>query len=121
MHLKKTKSRPQHKNNNCQKTKKVIVTVVWNLIPPNISCCASFFIYRIATKYTFQFCDLSLYQEIGKKIKHLEKKSNKHRKLEQNYTVKYQNQLISDMGDRIYMNYNLFFYGARISRVGFAD
>ena len=42
--------------------------------------------------------------------------------LEKITSVKYQNQLISDMGDRFYVNYYLFyFFGVRISRVGFAD
>ena len=36
--------------------------------------------------------------------------------------VQYQNQLIHDMGDCFYVNYYLsYFFGARISRVGFAD
>ena len=45
--------------------------------------------YGIATRYRFQFCRLSLYQEIGKKaIENLEKESRKHRMLEQNYISK---------------------------------
>ena len=42
--------------------------------------------------------------------------------LEKNYIGKILNQLISDMGDRFYVNYYLFyFFGVRISIVGFAD
>ena len=64
------------------KEKKVIATMVWNLILPNISCSAPFSIYRIATtgRYRFQFCGLSLYQEIGKKQLKIRKKNQPSKK-----------------------------------------
>ena len=70
----KTKSRPQHTTVIDRREKKVIVTVVWHLIPPNILCNAPFSIFRIAAGNRFQVCSLSFYQEIGKKaIEDLEK------------------------------------------------
>ena len=97
--------------------------MVWNLIPPNISFSASFSIYRNSIEYRFQFCGLSLYQEIGKKaIENPENESSKHKMLDQNFISKIPNQLIGDMGDRFFLNHYLFyFFGVGISRVGFAD
>ena len=47
---KKTKSRPQHAT-VIDKSEKKIATVVWNLIPPHISCSAPFSIYKNSTRY----------------------------------------------------------------------
>ena len=91
---------------NLIKEKKVIAAMVWNLTPPNISCSAPFSIYRIATtgRYRFQFCGLSLYQEIGKKaIEDQEKESTKQKTIEQNYIGKILKSVYQVIRETVFM------------------
>ena len=60
--------------------------------------------------YRFQFYCLSLYHEIGKKaIEDRKKNQASIECLSIITSVKYQNQLISDMGDRFYVTYLFVF------------
>ena len=122
LRIRKTKSRSQHitiidrreKKSNCE----------YGLEPHTTKhLSAPVSIYRIATKCRFQLYGLSLYQEIRKKQLKTWKKNQASIECQSKITsVKYQNQLISDMGDHFYVNYYLFyFFSVRISRVGFAD
>ena len=78
-HIRKTKADHSPKQKLTEE-KKVTVNVVWDLIPPDISCSAPSSIYRIVTRYRFQICSPSLCKEIRTKtIEDLKKESNKHR------------------------------------------